>query len=172
MYQRPERTNQVDMFSLGFQVLSGFVAETRGDWGICLRKIETDRRPPLCAVVLDLLQQAQKLHVESSPIFGLLDQIGCERIPFYIPAHRIEVLVILNRKRFESSLVNVTGAGALAMGVPALGVGEREPACEAGELTVFTEMNDQMPMVRHHSITEQRISNRSTASDKIRSKAA
>ena len=48
----------------------------------------------------------------------------------------------------------MTEAGCI-VGVPALGVGQSEPACEAGELTVFTGMHDQMPMVRHLTITEQ-----------------
>ena len=65
------------------------------------------------------------------------------------------MIVLLNRKRLESPLVNVPGAGGMTMGVPALRVGEGKPADEPRQVAVLAGPDDQMPMVGHHAMGEQ-----------------
>ena len=43
----------------------------------------------------------------------------------------------------------------LTVGVPALGVGERQPAGEAGKITVLARPHHQVPMVRHEAVDQQ-----------------
>ena len=63
--------------------------------------------------------------------------------------------IVLDGERLEAALVDVAGAGRVAMGVPTLRVREGQPAGEAGEVVFFSWPNDQMPMVGHHAIREQ-----------------
>ena len=56
---------------------------------------------------------------------------------FHITDHIKRGLILLDRKAFESTLVNMPGAGGVAMGVQALAVSEREPAKKLGHLAVF-----------------------------------
>src|SRR5271157_890296 len=69
---------------------------------------------------------------EAAPpaLFGPFNQPRAKRVAFDIPADRQEMAVILNRKRFETTLVDVSRARGMAMGMPPLRVGHGEPAHE------------------------------------------
>ena len=90
-----------------------------------------------------------------SPILSTLNNIRSQGVSFDIPTKRIEMSVILNRKRLEPSLIHVPAAGAAPMSMPALRVRQRQPACEFGQLTVFPRPNDQAPMISQHAIRQQ-----------------
>jgi hypothetical protein len=40
-----------------------------------------------------------------SPVFSFLNKVGSQRVPFHVPANGEKVFIPLNRKRFESSLI-------------------------------------------------------------------
>ncbi len=57
------------------------------------------------------------VEVAPLPVFGAANQIGFQSVPLHIPADCIEVFIVLNRKRFETALINMAGTGTVAMGV-------------------------------------------------------
>ena len=66
------------------------------------------------------------------------------------------MLVGGDRKRLEAALVDVAHAGRAVMGVPALRVGDGEPAEEFGDLLVLPlpRPDDEVPMVAHQRVAE------------------
>ena len=71
------------------------------------------------------------------PRLGLLREPGPQGVPFHIPADGVEMLVVLYRERFETSLVDVPATGRAAVRVQALRVGQRDPADEFRQRVVF-----------------------------------
>jgi hypothetical protein len=65
------------------------------------------------------------------------------------------VLVILNGEGLEATLVKMTGADCAAMGMPACGVCQCQPAREFGEFAVGARPEYEMPVVGHQAIREQ-----------------
>ena len=59
------------------------------------------------------------------------------------------------RKGFEPSLVKVSAAGRVAMGVPTLCVGVRQPAEESGEFTLVFGPKYEVPMIRHQAVSDE-----------------
>src|SRR5688572_20667934 len=43
----------------------------------------------------------------------------------------------------------------MSMGVPALGVRERQPADESGELAIAARPDDEMPVIRHEAVGQE-----------------
>lgn len=64
------------------------------------------------------------------------------------------MLVILHWERFEPSLVDGAGTCGLEVSVPSLGVCQRKPSHELGDLVVVSQPRpiDQMPVVRHQTV--------------------
>ena len=62
-----------------------------------------------------------------TPVLSSLHQIGSQSIAFHIPADSMEMGIVLNRKRFESPLIEMTRPRRLAMSMPTLGVCQRQP---------------------------------------------
>src|SRR5271166_4895526 len=89
------------------------------------------------------------------PSLGPLDQPRAEGIAFDVPAHCQEMAVILNRKGFEPTLIQVASTGRMAMGMPPLRVGHGEPAHELRQVPVLSRPDHQMKMVGHHAIGQQ-----------------
>jgi hypothetical protein len=66
------------------------------------------------------------------PRFRTLTQACPQRIPLHIAADGQEVVVLLDQERFEPPLVDMPRADGMPMGVPPLGMGQRQPAHEPG----------------------------------------
>ena len=62
------------------------------------------------------------------------------------------MVIVLHGKRFKSALIEVARPGSLVMGMPPLGMSQREPAHEPGEVSISTRPQDEMPMIGHHTI--------------------
>jgi len=90
-----------------------------------------------------------------SPLLGGLNQTRPQRISLHISAGREEVLVRLNGERFVRALVKVPGPCRAAMGMPPLGMGDREPPEELGHLPIAGWPEDHVPMVGHDTVGEQ-----------------
>ena len=65
-----------------------------------------------------------------APLFGTTHQIRPQRVALDITSHRKQMLVLLNRKGLEASLIEVPRPDGLAKRMPALRVRERQPADE------------------------------------------
>jgi hypothetical protein len=65
------------------------------------------------------------------------------------------MVVGFHGKRFEAALVQMAAADILIMGVPALGVGQREPVHEIGKLAVMLGPQNHVPVIGHQAIGEQ-----------------
>ena len=65
------------------------------------------------------------------------------------------MLVVLDRERLETALVDVAHPGGIAMHVQSLRVRERQPPDEPGQVAVGPGPEHQMPVVRHHAVGEQ-----------------
>ena len=89
------------------------------------------------------------------PVFGSLDQVCPQGVPLDVATGREQVLVALHRERLETALVDVPAAPAVAVRVPALRVGQRQPADKPREFAVPARPDDQMPVVGHHAIGQQ-----------------
>lgn len=66
-----------------------------------------------------------------TPVFRTFHQLRPQSIAFRIPAHRQKVVIVLNRKRFESPLIQMTRTSGFAMSVPALRMSQGQPADKA-----------------------------------------
>src|SRR3990172_13047961 len=62
------------------------------------------------------------------------------------------MIVFLNRKRLESSLVKMPGTLCPVVGVPTHGMSVRQPTKERGKLLVRFSTDHEMPMIGHHTI--------------------
>jgi hypothetical protein len=87
-----------------------------------------------------------------APIFGFFGEIGAEGIAFNVSAYGEKMAVFLYGEALESALVEVAAALAVAMGVPALGVGHGEPLHESRELAVGFWPEDEVEMIGHEAI--------------------
>jgi len=62
------------------------------------------------------------------------------------------VFVLLDGEAFVAALVEVAGAGSEVGGVPALGVGLRDPFHEFGQVAVIVRPEYEVPVVAHDAI--------------------
>ncbi len=89
------------------------------------------------------------------PLLGGWHQVGFECVSLNVAANGVEVFVVLYGEEFESTLVDVTAAGSFSMSMPALGMGQGEPAGAFRDFIVLPEPEHQMPVIRHDAITQQ-----------------
>jgi hypothetical protein len=87
-----------------------------------------------------------------TPILCARDDSGPNGIAFDITAHRQEVAIRLNRKRFEPALVNTTRAQSAMVRVPALAVCRCEPLHEPREFTIDPRPGDKVKVVWHDAV--------------------
>src|SRR5688572_1088301 len=64
------------------------------------------------------------------------------------------MLVVLNRKCLEATLIQMAGARRVIMGMPTHGVRVCQPAEKIGQLMVGLRSQYEMPMIGHHAIRE------------------
>jgi hypothetical protein len=60
----------------------------------------------------------------------------------------------LNWKTLESALIEWAGAGGVMMGVPSLGMRDREQAHKFAELAIPLRPNHKVPVVRHQTVAD------------------
>ena len=65
------------------------------------------------------------------------------------------MFVVLNGKRFESTLIKMPGSNISAMSVPALSVCQRQPADETRQFLIFVRFDNQMPVIVHQAKRQQ-----------------
>ena len=65
------------------------------------------------------------------------------------------MVVVLDRKCLEASLIQMSAAGRVMVSVPALRVRQRQPAQKRGQFAILFRPKEEMPMVRHETIAEQ-----------------
>ena len=63
--------------------------------------------------------------------------------------------VVLNRKRFEATLIKVPFASRMMVCLVLLWLSEREPLSEPRHLAINDGTHNDMPVVGHHAVTEQ-----------------
>jgi hypothetical protein len=86
-----------------------------------------------------------------SPILCPAHQVRPQGVALDIAANGQEMVFCLNRERLESSLVNVSGAMAVPMGVPPLCVRERKPSDKPRQFTVRVRLDHEVPMIGHQA---------------------
>ena len=64
------------------------------------------------------------------------------------------MLIFFYRKGFEASLVKVPRPFGVIMCVPPHRMGMGKPPKEIGDLSFGFWLNDEMPMIRHHGVSE------------------
>src|SRR5208337_4868110 len=90
-----------------------------------------------------------------APVFCSLDQVRPQGITLDVAASGEEVLVALDRERFEPALVHVAASPGVPLGVPPLGVGQSQPANESRELSVLPRPDNQVPVIGHDAVGQQ-----------------
>ena len=90
-----------------------------------------------------------------TPVFRPLHLIRSQSIAFHIPADGQKVVIVLNRKRFESPLIKMTRPSRFAMRVPPLRVSQRQPANKARQLIIVLRPHHQVPVISHQTIRKQ-----------------
>src|SRR5262249_12413836 len=99
------------------------------------------------------------------------EQVGPQRVSLDVAGRRVQVVVFLDQKRLEAPLVEMPRANRLAKGMPALGVGQRQPTDELRKFAILLWPKDQVPVIRHQH-EQIRIGERSTTSARISSNSA
>jgi hypothetical protein len=64
------------------------------------------------------------------------------------------MLVLLDGKTFESSLIERAGSGRVMVRVPALSMGHGEQAHEFAQFPVLARPEHEMPVVGHQTVTD------------------
>ena len=86
-----------------------------------------------------------------APLCGALHQIRSQGVPLHVPQDRQQMLVLFDRKRLETPLIERTGPRRAMRRVPPLRVRHREPTHELRKLAIASRPKHQVPMVRHHA---------------------
>lgn len=81
-------------------------------------------------------------------------QLRPQRIALHIARHRHEMLITLHGKRLEAPLIDRPGSSRVMVGVPALGMGDRDPAQHFGQLAIVPWPEQQMSMIGHQAIRD------------------
>lgn len=90
------------------------------------------------------------------PIFCQHGQVGPHRITLDIAKHGTQMIVLFDRKRLESTLVEMSRALRLVMCMPAHRVRVRKPTEKTRQLILAIRPHYKMPMIWHHTIRENR----------------
>jgi hypothetical protein len=90
------------------------------------------------------------------PILGTSAERCSDGIPLNVPQHGQQMVVRLDRKRFESSLVQMPGSLRMVMGMPTHGMGVRQPPEKGRKLVFGFRPDDKVPVIGHHAIREDR----------------
>ncbi len=90
------------------------------------------------------------------PVLSPIAEIRPQRVALHVAEHCEQVLVLFNRKRFETPLVKMARSLGSIISVPAHRMGVRQPAEEVGELLVCFRADDEVPVIRHDTIGENR----------------
>ena len=96
------------------------------------------------------------------PSSGRCYQIRTQGVSLDVSADDQQVLIALDRKAFESSLVQRAGAGGVMMGVPTLGVGHGQQPHELAQLIVLARPQHQVPVIGHQAVAEDSHRDRKT----------
>ena len=75
-----------------------------------------------------------------------------QTIALDVAAYGVEMVILLDRKRFEPALVEMARADVVVMGVPALRVRQGEPGHEARQVPALVRPQDQVPVVGQQAI--------------------
>ena len=62
------------------------------------------------------------------------------------------MVVGLNREGFEATLIHRPSPGGLVMGMPALRMGDGDPAEDFGEFPILPRPEEEMPVIWHQAI--------------------
>src|SRR5688572_6217312 len=65
------------------------------------------------------------------------------------------MIVLLNGKRFEATLIKMPAANVMVMGMPALRMRQGQPMHEVRQLAVAPRPKDKMPVVGHQAVADQ-----------------
>jgi len=84
------------------------------------------------------------------PLFCTIHQSRPQGITFDIPQHRHKMIVLLNRKCFESPLPHMATGPIVAM-VPAY-MRRQQPLHEPTQVPILPRPEDQMKMIRHQAV--------------------
>ena len=88
-----------------------------------------------------------------TPILGAIDKLRSQRIALDVAQHGQEMLIALDRKRFEPPLPHV--AAAAVMPVIAADVARQQPLHPATEIAVAVRPKDEVKMVWHQAPADQ-----------------
>ncbi len=88
------------------------------------------------------------------PVFGPRHQGGPYRVVLHVPTDGIEMVIILDRKRFEALLIHVLLTVAVTGIVPSSHIRGCHLLHEIRELTVQRGPEYEMPVIRHPAIDQ------------------
>ena len=106
------------------------------------------------------------------PLFRTLRQVRPQRIPLDVVPHGQQVFILLDGKCLEAALVQGTRPGGMVVRVPALGVGDGQPAHVFGEVAVGVRPEQQVPVVGHDAEGQQCLGCQASAWRRTLRKAA
>ena len=102
------------------------------------RKLASTRRLACDVTTLRrLVPELTPPNTRPPPLLGPLAQPATQRAALHVPTNRPQVIVRLDQKRLESPLIHVPRADRMAMGVPALRMGQRKPADKSRKVGVL-----------------------------------
>jgi len=143
-YGAPFRT-QCRQFCFGLSAVDvGEPLAGTGDWPIAQNAL--------------LLRRAVSASPQTAelPVLRPLAQTGSQRVPFDVPQHCQQVVVGLDGKRLEPSLVQMPRAFGVVVSVPPHRVGVRQPPEEIRQLRIGLGPHHKVPVVGHDRIREDR----------------
>lgn len=85
------------------------------------------------------------------PVLGFLDQASSKGIPLNVADDRSEIIVFLDRERFESALPHVTAG--MVVPVVATNMRGHQPLHPGAEVTIADRPDNQVKMVGHQTVT-------------------
>ena len=84
------------------------------------------------------------------PVFRTIDKPRAQGVTLYVTQHRQEVTILLNRKRLESPLPDMT-AGAITPMV-ATYMRSQQPLHPSAQITILVWPESEMKMIRHDAV--------------------
>ena len=110
------------------------------------------KRPGSKKVRIDLGSMLAPPHTTPSPVLSTLTKTGSQRIAFDVTQDGQQVLVFLDGKGLEPTLIEMAGPLRVMMGVPTHRMGVGQPPKESGNLMLRFRANNEMPVIGHHAI--------------------
>ncbi len=86
------------------------------------------------------------------PVFRASHQLRSQGIALDITSDGQEMLIGLDRKRLEAALIDRPSPGGVMMGMPALRMGDGDPAEHLGEFAILSRPEEEMPVIGHQAI--------------------